>query len=143
MGKASFKAQRIYAFIVDIIISNFIGLLFFSIFDIDKDVKTRSFDSLDGTINYGISLQIVVFLLYNLTFDIVNKGVTFGKLVFSIKIVSAESAEETAIPMLMLRTMLKMLSTIFIPISAVVYLYSGVTIHERFSSTKTVSSPKR
>lgn len=132
------KAKRIYAFILDVIISNFIGLLFFSIFDIDKDLKTGSFESLDANINYGISLQIVVFLLYSLTFDIVNKGVTFGKLVFSIKVVSAESGEGMTVPVLMLRTILKMLSTIFVPISAFIYLYSGFTIQERFSDTKTV-----
>lgn len=136
------KAKRIYAFIVDAIISNFIGLLFFSIFDIDENVTTGSLEGLDANIRYGLSLQIVVFLLYNLSFDCINKGITFGKLVFSIKVVPSESRKETAVPMRIVRTILKMISTIFLPVSALLYLYNGVTIHERFSKTKTIRYQK-
>ncbi|WP_371820434.1 RDD family protein [Flavobacterium sp. HJ-32-4] len=136
------KAKRIYAFIFDVIISNFIGLLFFSIFDIDENITTGRLESIDANIRYGLSLQIVVFLLYNLTFDCINKGVTFGKLVFSIKVVRIESGDETAVLTRIVRTILKMISTIFLPVSALLYLYKGVTIHERFSRTKTIRYQK-
>ncbi len=47
------KAKRIYAFIFDAVISNVIGLLFFSIFDIEENVKTGS---LGANVSYGLSL---------------------------------------------------------------------------------------
>ncbi len=49
------------------------------------NIKTVRFESLDANIRDGLFLQTVVSLLYNLTFDCINKGVSFGKLVFSIK----------------------------------------------------------
>lgn len=132
------KAKRIYSFIFDVIISNSIGLLIFSILNIDEKINTGIFEILNSKINYGFSLQIVVFFLYNIAFDFLNKGISFGKLIFSIKVVSIENSEETKLNILILRTILKVLSTILLPFSIIIYIYNGFTIHEKFSKTKTV-----
>ncbi len=132
------KLKRIYSFIFDVIMSNSIGLLIFSIFNIDEKINTGIFEILNSKINYGFSLQIVVFFLYNIAFDCLNKGISFGKLIFSIKVVSIENSEETKLNILILRTILKVLSTILLPFSIIIYIYNGFTIHEKFSKTKTV-----
>ena len=132
------KVKRICSFIFDVIISNSIGLLIFSIFNIDEKINTGIFEILNSKINYGFSLQIVVFFLYNIAFDFLNKGISFGKLIFSIKVVNIENSEETKLNILILRTILKVFSTILLPFSIIIYIYNGFTIHEKFSKTKTV-----
>lgn len=137
------KTKRVYSFILDVIISNSIGLLFFSILGIDKNFNTGIFEILDLKINYGFSLQIIVFFIYNLIFDIINRGTTFGKLIFSIKVVDIENLKKNNLNTFIFRTILKMFSTIIFPISSIIYLYNGFTIHEKFSNTKTILNLKK
>lgn len=84
-----------------------------------------------------------MFFLYFIIFDLFNHGNSFGKTIFSIKVVNIENLKNVEVKTLILRTILKMLSTILLPFSIITYLYNGFTLHEKFSKTKTIQSFKK
>ncbi|WP_235498565.1 hypothetical protein, partial [Flavobacterium sp. Leaf359] len=68
------KQKRIYSIIVDMIISNFIGVTILSLFNLEKNMQLGKFTLLDQEIGYGYSFQAIIILLYFVLFDAFNKG---------------------------------------------------------------------
>lgn len=85
-----------------------------------------------------LSLAVLFYLLYFLVFDLLNQGVTVGKLVLKIKVVKGEDSRLTAAEHVV-RTLLKMVSLIFLPIAALIFLFNkNYALHDRYTGTNTM-----
>mgnify|MGYP003150124651 CR=1 FL=1 len=69
--------------------------------------------------------------------DVFGNSVTIGKEVLKIRTISV-SGKQLKLKNRIYRTLLKILSIIFWPISATVFLINGFTIEDGFCNTKTV-----
>jgi uncharacterized RDD family membrane protein YckC len=132
-----FQTRRIVAFIVD---STIIGLFagFFDGFFSDM-FQEKVFLFFNQEIKVKFSIAFVFYLIYFFLFDLLNKGTTLGKLLTQIRIVSSNSKSLSVVD-LMLRTVLKLISIIFLPIAAIIYLLSdSFTVHDALMKTQTMA----
>lgn len=136
------KQKRIYSIIVDMIISNFIGVTILSLFNLEKNMQLGKFTLLDQEIGYGYSFQAIIILLYFVLFDAFNKGKSFGKLIFSIFVVDNSTLRELSFITRFKRTILKVLGIIIFPISLIMFLAFDTTIHDSVAKTKTIVDKK-
>lgn len=136
------KQKRIYSIIVDMIISNFIGVTILSLFNLEKNMQLGKFTLLDQEIGYGYSFQAIIILLYFVLFDVFNKGKSFGKLIFSIFVVGNSTLRELSFITRFKRTILKVLGIIIFPISLIMFLAFDTTIHDSVAKTKTIVDKK-
>ena len=75
--------------------------------------------------------------MYFILCDVFGNSVTIGKEVLKIRTISV-SGKQLKLKNRIYRTLLKILSIIFWPISATVFLINGFTIEDGFCNTKTV-----
>ena len=136
----SIDQKRIYSFLTDCIISNFIGFFIFSFLNIERDFKLGSFDFFGINFNYGLTFQIFIIVIYFILFDMLNKGKTFGKLIFSINVVNKNDLESLNTSKLLMRTFYKTLAILILPISIILYfIYNGFTIQDKICQTTTIN----
>lgn len=131
--------KRIYSFLTDITISNTIGIFILSIFDIERTTKVSSFTIFGHYFNYGYSFQLLSIIFYFIIFDLSNNGKTFGKLIFSIYVVSEINHKKLSLGMLLERTFYKTLSIAILPFAAFLFLKNdGYTIQDKQVKTTTI-----
>lgn len=130
------QKRRIGAFILDALI---IGI--FSTFAeniISLFTEKFSFNALGLTFYYTFSVSILFYVFYFLLFDQFNSGVTFGKMVFKIKVVFYNN-NELPKRIHMKRSLLKILSIIILPVAVLLFfLNSCFTIQDHFCQTKII-----
>lgn len=121
------KNKRILAFFIDIFIINVIIQLIG--FLIKPDLTEYSFETENYKVISRMSYDFIFYLVYFLLFDFFREGITIGKKVTSLIIVNPK---QTTIGRnnLVKRTMLKLLSIVFLPISGVIYLIFDKTLHD-------------
>lgn len=131
--------KRIYSLIVDIAISNLISMIFFSVMNLKYNFYENSFVVFNNEISFGFSFQIIIMFMYFIIFDIFNQGKSFGKLIFSIKLIRKNSLEELTTIDLLKRSIYKMISIVLLPISIILFLfYNCFSLQDRFSNSKTI-----
>lgn len=132
--------KRIYSLLFDLVIANMIGIMVFSLFNLERDVQVGTKMLFGLNVNYGYSFQIIFLLVYFMLFDFFNEGRTFGKLIFSIKVVDKISLSELSLLSRLKRTCLKLITIMFLPISMIVFLIKdGLTLQDKIINTTTIS----
>ncbi len=140
----SIEKKRVYSFIVDIAISNLLCMIIFSALNLKYNFYESSFIFLNSKINYGFSFQIIIVFLYFIIFDLFNGGKSFGKLLFSINVVSKKNLEILSLKSLLIRTFYKIIGIIFFPISFILFfIYGGFSIQDRYSNSKTIETTSK
>lgn len=132
------KQKRIYAFIIDSIIANSIGIMLLSPFDLEKDIPIGKFTLIGQDIVYGYSFKFMMILLYFIAFDILNKGKTFGKSIVSIVVVDSVSLAELSLVNRIKRTLLKAVALLIWPISLLLFFSFDYSIQDKVMKTKTI-----
>lgn len=136
--------RRFYSFIVDLTISNMISVIIFSILNVKSSFYESNIIVLNSKINYGLSFQIITVFLYFIMFDLFNHGVSFGKSIFSIRVISKKNLDKLNVNDLLKRTFLKIISIIILPFSLIsFFLYKGFTIQDKYTNTKTISTTSK
>jgi uncharacterized RDD family membrane protein YckC len=131
--------KRIYAFITDSVLSNSIGLVILTFLNFENEKLIGEFNLLGLSINYGYSFQIFIFLFYFIFFDLINNGVTLGKLIFSIIVVNKISLKKLSFKENAKRTLYKILAICIFPVSIIVFFRNeGFTIQDKFCKTTTI-----
>ena len=131
--------KRIDSFLLDSVVSNFIGIIILSIIGIEKYTKLGCFIVLGKEFNYGYSFQLLIVVIYFVFFDLFNHGKTLGKLVFSIFVVNNITLKRLSTIKLLERTFFKMISISIIPISILIFLIKdGYTIQDEIVKSKTI-----
>lgn len=127
--------NRILSFLVDLIM---ISIIFTILpFGLEKRIGEFTLFELKFTLNFEFKFFIILF--YFLLFDLLNQGKTIGKIFFKIKSVDKET-NMFAFKQASIRTLLKMISIIILPISFILLLNNSYSIHEHFSKTKTIKA---
>ncbi|MEM9686041.1 MAG: RDD family protein [Bacteroidota bacterium] len=129
--------RRIPAFLIDVIIagilSSFVGNFLPVTFEISH------FEMLGMKFTWGITLNIVFFLLYLVFFDLLNYGNTLGKLLLRIVIVS-KNEEVVTSKRRLIRSLYKTLSVIILPVSALLFVFKKYyTIQDHYTNTATIA----
>ena len=132
------KSARIWAFIIDALIVGVSTTMFNSFLPDLFGSYQREIANVPITISFGGS--ITTYFLYFLIFDLFNHGISIGKVLLKLVVVDhLEKPLETN--KRIIRTILKLVSIVFIPIAILVYLFSeALTLHEKATHTKTVFS---
>jgi uncharacterized RDD family membrane protein YckC len=130
------QKRRVGAFVLDLMVIGIFTTFAENIlsFFIDK----VSFDALGLTFNHTFSFSILFYVSYFLLFDLINNGVTLGKMIFKIEVVFLDKTELTKATHLK-RSLLKILGIIILPIAVLLFfLNKFFTIHDYFCQTITV-----
>ncbi len=129
------KTKRIFALIIDLLIIATISTLFSGLFNIEKELGT--FTVFEQSFVYGINWSVLFYLMYFITFDVFGNSVTIGKQFMKIKFVAINN-EELTLKLRIKRSVLKTISLLFLPISAVVFLLNGFSLEDKFCNTNTI-----
>lgn len=135
---SSKQVKRIVALWIDLFIAGII-------FGVIENFLPQVFQPLEKDImgihiELQLSFAIVFYLIYFLVFDILNDGVTIGKLVLKLKVEKEDESVMSAGDHIK-RTLLKMVSLIFVLITALIFLFNNsYTIHDRLARTMTIDS---
>lgn len=133
------NTKRIFAFITDSVLSNSIGLVILTFLNLENRKLIGEFNFLGLSINYGYSFQIFIFLFYLIFFDLLNKGLTLGKLLFSIIVVNKNSLKELSFKENAKRTLYKILGICIFPITIIIFFTNkGFSIQDKFCRTTTI-----
>ncbi|WP_452229213.1 RDD family protein [Lacinutrix sp. MEBiC02404] len=128
--------KRFLAFLIDFIIVSFI-------YNILDDMLSLSFEITELTlfetkIKLRFSFMILTFYIYILLFDVFNKGITFGKMIFNLSIDNTDSDNLEVVDLLK-RSLLKILTIIILPISILLYLFKNkYLLQDKYSPLKVV-----
>lgn len=132
--------KRIYAFLTDSVLSNSIGFVILTFLNLESKKILGNFNLLGININYGYSSHILILLLYFIFFDLINNGVTLGKLIFSLIVVHKNSLKKLSFIENAKRTLYKILGICIFPITIIIFLKNkGFTIQDKFCKTTTVT----
>jgi uncharacterized RDD family membrane protein YckC len=134
------QKRRIGAFIIDAIVIGFFATFaenIFSLFD-----EKFSFDALGLTFYYKFSFSILFYVFYFVLFDLINNGVTLGKMIFKIKVVFLDETELPKVTRLK-RSLLKVVGIVILPIAVLLFFLNNFfTIHDHFCQTITISKSR-
>lgn len=134
----SVHIKRSIAFLIDIVISGIFATLIENFFPITFEIN--DFEILNIKFTWGITLQIVFYLLYLFVFDLLNNGNTLGKLLLSITVIT-KNKEVPALKKRLVRSLCKTVSVIILPVSALLFLFKNYyTIQDHYAGTITVKS---
>jgi uncharacterized RDD family membrane protein YckC len=133
----NYNNKRILAFLIDLLIIAIISTLSTGFFEIERELGTTTI--FNQTITYGISWSFLFYAMYFIIFDIFNNAVTVGKQLLQIK-VALKNNKQLSIQSRIYRTVLKTISILFLPISALVFLINGNTLQDSYCNTKTVET---
>jgi len=130
------KSARIWAFIMDAFIVGLLTTMVNSFLPDFFGSHQREIANVPITISFGGS--ITTYFLYFLMFDLFNEGISVGKMLLKLVVVDhLDNPLDTT--KLIIRTILKLVSIIFLPIAILVYLFSdALSLHEKATQTKTV-----
>jgi len=130
------QKRRVGAFIIDLMVIGFFVTFAENI--LSFFIEKISFDALGLTFNYTFSFSILFYVSYFLLFDLINNGITLGKMIFKIKVVFLDKTELTKATHLK-RSLLKILGIIILPIAVLLFfLNKYFTIHDHFCQTTTI-----
>ncbi len=127
------KKKRFLAFFIDLIIINAIIQLFGLLMLLE--VPEYRLDTEQYTLVSRMSYDFVFYLGYFLLFDFFSQGVTIGKKATSLVMVHAKQPAIKRID-LVIRTFLKMVSIVLLPISTLVYLLFNKTLQDELVGLK-------
>jgi uncharacterized RDD family membrane protein YckC len=128
--------KRFLAFLIDFIIVSFI-------YKILDDMLSLSFEITELTlfetkIKLSFSFMILSFYFYMILFDVFNKGITFGKMIFNLSIDNTTDTNLQVVDLLK-RSLLKIISIIILPISILLYLFKNkYLLQDKYSPLKVV-----
>jgi uncharacterized RDD family membrane protein YckC len=125
--------NRILSFLVDMIIISIV----FSILPFGLEKRIGEFTLFELKFFVNLEFKIFMILVYFLMFDLLNQGKTIGKIFFKIKSVDT-TTDAFVLKQALIRSLLKMISIIILPISLILLLNNSYSIHEFFSKTKTI-----
>ncbi|CAM3455905.1 RDD family protein [Aequorivita lipolytica] len=128
------KTKRIFALIIDLIVIGFIYSFGTNFINLNVELGSKEIFNLN--ILYGYSFLIVVYWIYFFLFDVFNKGITFGKMLTKIRVIS--NVEKNSNYNKFLRTFLKVLSLMIFPIAGFLFVLNGFTIHDKAINTETI-----
>ena len=131
------RNKRIFALIFDIFIIGLISSILIP--NYTKFISENSVVVFDRTFIYGFYSNFIPYFVYFFIFDIVSNGETFGKMIFKIKVVLADTLNVT-LKIRLLRSILKIVSIILLPIAALVFLIKGNTMEDAVCKTITINS---
>lgn len=134
----STQQRRIGAFIIDTLVIGILVSLVESLFPFLYEAKTTSIFGISVTYRFGASF--LFYVCYFILFDLANEGNTIGKLLFKIKVISEDEAEITK-GKRMVRSLLKLVSIIVLPIAILLFLFKDYfSMQEHYTNTITVRS---
>ncbi|WP_055442737.1 RDD family protein [Lacinutrix himadriensis] len=128
--------KRFLAFLIDFVIVSFI-------YKILDDMLSLSFEITELTlfetkIKLSFSFMILSFYFYMILFDVFNKGITFGKMIFNLSIDNTTDTNLQVVDLLK-RSLLKIISIIILPISILLYLFKNkYLLQDKYSPLKVV-----
>lgn len=128
------KNKRILALLIDLLIIGLCSSVVTGFFMVEG--KLAQLEQFNHTITIRWSFSFLFYLVYFFAFDIFGNSVTLGKKALGILTLS-EKNEDISFKFRMYRTILKTLSILFWPISAMVYLLSGKTLQDTLCRTRT------
>jgi len=108
---------------------------------VDLTLFSKSYQYGDFVVVQKVTSHILFVLGHLLVCDIVLKGDTLGKRIMKISAVK-ESMNELSLAERVARTVLKSVSLIVLPLSALVFLVNGFTIQDFFLKTVTTVKSK-
>ena len=133
----STQKRRVGAFIIDLMVIGIFASFAENI--ISFFIEKVSFDALGLTFNYTFSFSILFYVFYFLLFDLINNGITLGKMIFKIEVVFIDKTELTKATHLK-RSLLKILGIIILPIAMLLFFLNNFfTIHDHFCQTITIT----
>ena len=127
------KIKRISALIVDLV---FIGLLALIVENSLPDLfNGYEIEVFGWKVKLRTNLSYLLYLPYFAAFDVFNNGKSPGKLLFGL-IISPSDGGYLGFNTKLLRTLLKIISVSFLPITALIYLFfDGYNIHDKLMQT--------
>lgn len=131
------KNKRIFALIIDLIIIGFFVSFLSSFFDLNYSQGNLFF--LNTNFIYGYSLMFIIYIIYFFIFDCLNNGVTFGKRILKIEVVQTDKVSLTLSKRL-IRSILKVVSIIVFPITLLMFLINGKTLHDNICKTESINN---
>jgi uncharacterized RDD family membrane protein YckC len=134
MKLSKISNKRIFALVVDLAVISQISILINNIIKINYEIST--FKLYETEVSYGYSLIVFVYIIYFIVFDYFYGGRTFGKKIFSISVVGKNYS--LSLKQSIIRSLLKVISIIILPISAFIFLIDNSTIHDKYFNTKTI-----
>lgn len=129
------KNKRILALIIDLLIIGAITAFVSRYVTLKTELETVNFADTDFMV--GFSFAFLLFLLYFILIDIFNEGKTVGKVTFKLKVVS-KNGQELKLSNRLCRSVFKFFSYSLFPISVVLYLINGASLHDWVCKTKTI-----
>jgi uncharacterized RDD family membrane protein YckC len=129
------KYKRAVAFLIDFsIVTSIVSLIhnFFSTALYIKEVELQNFKIVNK-----ITFDFIFMMLYLVLFDFIYKGRTIGKILMKINILT-QNNEILNQKELIIRTLFKTLSFIFLPIAILLYLINGYTFQDSILKTKSM-----
>jgi len=132
----STQQRRIGAFIIDVfIVSVFVTLTENMLSSV---IEAKSFALFGIQFDLRIGTSFLLYVCYFIIFDLINNGITAGKLIFGIKVVH-EDETQISKGVRVKRSLLKIISIIILPLSILLFLFSDYfTIQDYYSRTLTV-----
>ena len=127
--------KRLLAFLIDFIIISFIYKILDDMFSLSFEITELTL--FETKIKLSFSFMILTFYIYIILFDIFNKGITFGKMIFNLSIDNTDS--NLQVVDLLKRSLLKIITIIILPISILLYLFKNkFLLQDKYSSLKVV-----
>jgi len=128
--------KRFLAFLLDLIIVSTIYSTLDTMFMLS--FKVTELTLFEKTIEVNYNFTFLAFFIYIIIFDILNKAVTFGKMIFKLKVLYPN--KELLVSLLLIRSLLKMITIIIFPISILLYLFKNkFIIQDKYSPLKVIS----
>ena len=124
------KNKRILALTIDLIIIGFFVRLLSSL--VDLNFSQGNLFLFDTNFTYGYSLVFIIYIIYFFVFDYINNGVTFGKRIFKIEVIQIDKTR-LSLSKRLIRSILKVVSIIIFPITLLMFMINGKTLHDNIS----------
>jgi len=128
--------KRFLAFLIDFVIVSFIYKILDDMLSLSFEIKELTL--FETKIKLRFSFMILSFYMYILLFDIFNKGITFGKMIFNLSIDNTTDNNLQVVDLLK-RSLLKIITIIILPISILLYLFKNkYLLQDKYSPLKVV-----
>jgi len=128
--------RRILALIIDSMIISVIFSVISPLFI--KNFYLGSFTFFEKTWVISFHIYFIVFLCYFLFFDLLNNGITFGKMILHVRLVSEKNDSLPAKGTQFIRSLVKAIATTIPLISIIYYAIKKRTIQDVVAKTKTI-----
>ena len=130
--------KRIYALVIDLLITSVLITLLSSFIKLDS-FRWGNLTFLDKEWTVRYSVKFIILMIYYLLFDCFNVGLSFGKKIMNLKIIKSDNTYPTLFERIS-RTFLKLffLFTIFLPLVISYYLYKDEILYDKIVKTKVV-----